>query len=120
MQAHNPNSKVLNLSDLEDMSRDDLRTLFSGLEIAYIYHDDIDKAGEHNEKDVFNAAEKTVKILSEKIKFLFNNSLCSNVIITADHGFLYQYSDLEEHQKITIGTIDSIECKKGILLELLQ
>lgn len=116
LQAHNPNSKVLNLSDLEDMSRDDLRALFSGLEIAYIYHDDIDKAGEHNEKDVFNAAEKTVKILSEKIKFLFNNSLCSNVIITADHGFLYQYSDLEEHQKITIGTIDSIECKKRYII----
>ena len=116
LQAHNPSSKVLNLSDLEDMSREDLRNLFSGLEVIYIYHDDIDKAGEHNEKDVFNAAEKTIKLLSEKVKFLFNNSLCSNIIITTDHGFLYQYSDLEEHQKISIGTIEALECKKRYII----
>lgn len=116
LQTYNPSSKVLNLSDLEDMSREDLRNLFSGLEVIYIYHDDIDKAGEHNEKDVFNAAEKTIKLLSEKVKFLFNNSLCSNIIITTDHGFLYQYSDLEEHQKISIGTIDALECKKRYII----
>lgn len=112
LQAYNTNSKILNLSDLKDISKDDL----IGVEVAYVYHNDIDSAGEHNEKDVFNAAERTKKLLLDTIEFLFRYSLCSNVIITADHGFLYQYSDLEEHQKITIGTIDSIECKKRYII----
>lgn len=112
LQAYNTNSKILNLSDLKDISKDDL----IGVEVAYVYHNDIDSAGEHNEKDVFNAAERTIKLLLDTIEFLFRYSLCSNVIITADHGFLYQYSDLEEHQKITIGTIDSIECKKRYII----
>lgn len=111
-----PNSKVLNMSDFDDLSRDELREIFSGLDVAYVYHDKIDTTGEHNEKDVFQAAQSAISEITEKIKFIFNNTLAGNVIVTADHGFLYQYSDIAEHQKISIGTIDAFETKKRFIL----
>ena len=96
-----------------------LRTkeIFSGLDVAYIYHDKIDSTGENKEEDVFEAVEKTINEITEKIKFIFNNTLAGNVIVTSDHGFLYQYSDLEERQKITIGSLPTIEKSKRYILD---
>ena len=108
--------KVLQFSDLNDLPREELREIFSGLDVAYIYHNKIDNAGEHSEKDVFAMAQQTIEEIVEKIKFIFNNSLASNIIITADHGFLYQYSDLEERQKITVGTPKALETSKRFII----
>lgn len=116
LKAKCPNSRVLNLSDFDVLSRDELREIFSGLEVAYVYHDKIDTVGEHNEKDVFQAAQSAISEITEKIKFIFNNSLAGNIIVTADHGFLYQYSDIADHQKISIGTVDALEVKKRFIL----
>lgn len=116
LKAANENSRVLSLSDFDDLSREELRDIFAGLDVAYVYQDKIDSTGEHNEKDLFVAAEQALREIVVKIKFIFNNSLASNIIVTADHGFLYQYSDLQEHQKITIGTVDALETKKRFIL----
>lgn len=116
LKSKNENSVVLNLSDFDTLSREELREIFSGLEVAYVYHDKIDTTGEHNEKDVFKAAQQAIQEITDKIKFIFNNTLAGNVIVTADHGFLYQYSDLEEHQKISIGTVNALETKKRFIL----
>lgn len=111
-----PNSKVLNFKDFDDLSREELRDIFSGLEVCYVYHDTIDSAGEHNEDTVFEAANKAITEIQEKIKFIFNNSLAGNIIVTADHGFLYQYSNLEERQKITIGLPECTESSKRYVI----
>jgi len=116
LTANNEKSRTLNFKDLDDLSREELREIFSGIETAYIYHDRIDNAGEHKENDIFSETQKAIKEITEKIKFIFNNSLAGNIIVTADHGFLYQYSNLEEHQKITIGTVNAIDTKKRYIL----
>ncbi len=116
LQTTQPKSKVLNFKDLNDLPREELREIFSGLEVCYIYHDTIDSAGEHSEDKVFDAAQKAITEIQEKVKFIFNNSLAGNVIITADHGFLYQYSDLEERQKITVGSPEAKEVSKRFIL----
>jgi uncharacterized protein (TIGR02687 family) len=117
LKSNNEKSCVLDFSDLDDLPREELREIFSGLEVAYIYHDKIDTTGEHNEKDVFLSAEQAIKELTEKIKFIFNNSLAGNIIVTSDHGFLYQYSELEERQKITIGSLPALEKGKRFILD---
>ena len=119
LRAYNPNSKVLSFDDLDTLSRDELRSTFAGLDIIYIYHNKIDATGDkaNTEKDVFNAVDETIQRITEKVKYLFNNSLCGNVMITADHGFLYQYSDLQEHQKITIGAVNNaVQVNKRFVL----
>ena len=110
------NSAVLNISDFDNLSREELREIFSGLDVAYVYHDKIDTTGEHNEKEVFISAQSAIDELNEKIKFIFNNSLAGNVIVTSDHGFLYQYSDIKEHQKISLLSVDALETKKRFVL----
>ena len=109
-------AKVLSIKDFDDLKADEAREIFRGLDVAYVYQDRIDYTGENAEKDVFEAAEKAIEEINEKIKFIFNNSLAGNVIVTADHGFLYQYSDLEERQKITIGNIQAVKSNKRFVL----
>ncbi|MGN1154262.1 MAG: BREX-1 system phosphatase PglZ type A [Candidatus Gastranaerophilaceae bacterium] len=116
LRTEQAKSKVLNFKDFNDLSRDELREIFNGLEVCYVYHDAIDSAGEHSEDTVFDAVQKSISEIQEKIKFIFNNSLAGNVIVTADHGFLYQYSDLEERQRITIGLPNSLEKSKRYVL----
>lgn len=116
LQSSNPKSKVLQITDLDDLSREELKDIFKEIDVAYIYQDKIDYTGEKSDKDLFNAAEEAIKELSNKIKFIFNNSLASNIIVTSDHGFLYQYSELEERQKITIGSIDALKSNKRFIL----
>ncbi len=117
LKSNCENSVVLNISDFDNLSREELRSMFAGAEVAYVYQDKIDTTGEHNEKDVFLAVQQAIDELNEKIKFIFNNSLAGNVIVTSDHGFLYQYSDIQEHQKITVGTINALEVKKRFILD---
>lgn len=116
LKSKNEKTVALKMTAFNDLGQKELREIFSGLDVAYIYQDKIDSTGEKNEKDVFDAVQKTITEITEKIKFIFNNSLASNVIITSDHGFLYQYSELAEHQKISIGTVNALETKKRFVL----
>ena len=52
LALHNEKTKAMNFEDLDNLSREELREIFSGIETAYIYHDKIDKAG-HDKNDVF-------------------------------------------------------------------
>lgn len=117
LKSAKPNSVVLDFEDFNKKPPKELKEIFSGLDVAYVYHDKIDSTGESNEEDVFDAVEKSINEITEKIKFIFNNTLAGNVIITSDHGFLYQYSDLEERQKITIGSLPAIEKSKRYILD---
>ena len=116
LQVKNPKSKAMLFKEFDTTSRENLREIFSGVDIVYIYHNRIDKTGEDFEDEVFDSADNAINEIKEKIKFIFNNSLASNVIVTADHGFLYQNGDVAEHQKITIGLTNSITSSKRFII----
>lgn len=65
--------------------------------VVYIYHNYIDKTGDDktSESKVFEATETELKYLLEIIKRIYNMN-GSNMIITADHGYLYQHNRLED------------------------
>jgi uncharacterized protein (TIGR02687 family) len=65
--------------------------------VIYIYHNHIDKTGDDktSESKVFEATETELKYLLEIVKRIYNMN-GSNMIITADHGYLYQHNRLEE------------------------
>lgn len=79
------------------MNREESRTLFRNHEVVYLYHNRIDATGDKRETEerVFEAAEETLIELVQIIKKLANANV-SNMILTADHGFLYQHRPLEE------------------------
>lgn len=99
--------------EFNDIPKDDpgFKELLKGYKLVYIYHNIIDATGDkaNTEKDTFSAAERAIDDilwLREKITKWLGGI---NIFVTADHGFLYQRSSLEESSKISKEKIDIID-----------
>src|SRR5699024_9841628 len=70
--------------------------------VVYIYHNSIDAFGDNNatEMDVFTGAEEAKQDIRQLIQRLVSNVSASNIVITADHGFIYQRDQVEQSQLI--------------------
>lgn len=79
------------------MGKEDSRALVRDHDVVYVYHNLIDKTGDtrDTEERVFGAAEETLKELLQVIKKLANAN-ASNIVVTADHGFIYQHHPLQD------------------------
>ena len=106
-------SLVLKADDILNMSRDALRETCKGKKLVYIYHNEIDAAGDHaaTENTVFNACNSTINTLETIVRTLKNNISATNIFITADHGFIYKRSTLKESDK-TSKDLNAIEMKR--------
>ncbi|MBF6426875.1 BREX-1 system phosphatase PglZ type A [Nocardia cyriacigeorgica] len=89
--------RAISAADVIAMPSDELRELYKQHQIFYVYHDRIDAAGDKapTERTVFEAAEKTLRELFHLVK-KWTNANATNIVITADHGFLYQDIPLEK------------------------
>jgi uncharacterized protein (TIGR02687 family) len=92
-----PASAAVLAKDVLAMGKEDSRALVRDHDVVYVYHNLIDKTGDtrDTEERVFAAAEETLGELIRVIKKLFNAN-ASNVLLTADHGFIYQHHPLQE------------------------
>lgn len=92
-----PASSAIQAEELMQLGRDESRALVRDHDVVYVYHNLIDKTGDtrDTEERVFAAAEETLQELIRIIKKL-TNANANNVLVTADHGFLYQNRALEE------------------------
>lgn len=102
LKAKSSNSLAITYSDVVAKSTGkELRDEFKGKDIIYIYHDQIDRAGDHGqESQVFDAVERTIEELKELVRFVSNGANVYRFIITSDHGFIYKRSNVEEYEKI--------------------
>jgi len=66
-------------------------------DLIYIYHNRIDKVGDDktSENKVFEAVDQEITFLIDIIKKIANMNGV-NMIITTDHGFVYQHQELHE------------------------
>ena len=71
------------------------RDFVKAYDLIYIYHDRIDKTGETNEEKVFEAVEDELVFLPEIIKKISNMNR-SHMLVTSDHGFIYQHNQLDD------------------------
>jgi uncharacterized protein (TIGR02687 family) len=73
------------------------RALFSGNDVVYIYHNRIDAVGDKRDSEdrVFEAVEESLVELVKVIRKL-SAANATNMLVTADHGFLYQNRAIEE------------------------
>jgi len=83
--------------DLLAMNRHQSRALIREHDIVYVYHNRIDATGDKrdSEERVFDAVEATLEDLVRIIKKLVNAN-ATNLLVTADHGFIYQNQTLDE------------------------
>ncbi|GGN18417.1 uncharacterized protein (TIGR02687 family) [Actinoplanes campanulatus] len=79
------------------LTRDELRELYQQHQVLYVFHDRIDATGDKpaTETRVFEAAEETMRELVDLVKRLANAN-ATNILITADHGFLFQHTPLAD------------------------
>lgn len=83
--------------ELMQLNQEDRRSLVRNHDLVYVYHNRIDATGDKrdSEERVFEAVEATLEELIQLIKKLANANV-SNILITADHGFIYQNRSLDE------------------------
>ena len=83
-------------------NRDQLRQLYRGTDVNYIYLDTIDARGDNakSEDEVFAAVDLVLQQLQELVGVLTRYVSATNFFITADHGFLYTRQTLTKLDKI--------------------
>lgn len=102
LQNREQYSLAIQYKDIANMNRADLRHTLHGKKVIYIYHNTIDARGDNadTEMEVFQAAEEAMVDIRQLINRLINTVSAVNILITADHGFLYQRDRLEQSQKL--------------------
>jgi uncharacterized protein (TIGR02687 family) len=115
LRAANAGSAAVRYTDLLKMKQQERRDLTAGKEVVYIYHDTIDAAGDkpQTEMKVFEACGDAIQEIANIVRIVVNELYGTNIFITADHGFLYTYSPLEESEKIASRLFDGNVCETG-------
>lgn len=100
LKSANPASVALKYDDIINMKRAERSALVKGMEVVYIYHDKVDKASHISDSAVFPACHEAIDEIKNLVRIIVNEFGGVNVVITADHGFLYTYSPLAELDKV--------------------
>lgn len=91
-----------NLMNLNSRSQE-AKDLVQNHDVVYVYHNRIDKLGDDKTSE-----EKVIEATAEEIKFLvdlvkkISNANVSNIIVTADHGSIYQHEQIDDSDFSTV------------------
>lgn len=99
LNGYEDRAACVNFEDVEGNNLQTNRELFKR-PLVYVFHNTIDEAG-HN-GDVVDACRKSIQQIAKLVKSLHASFNVSNVIVTSDHGFLYNDMEFEEKDKQTI------------------
>ena len=96
LQKENAKSRAVQYDEIKAMSQEELRTVFAGQEVIYVYHDQIDARGDKlkTENEVFVACEEAIDEIAKLIRRLTTSANTSHFIVTSDHGFIYKRDKL--------------------------
>ena len=102
LQKHCKASVCVQFDDIKNMKISELRKIFTGKQVVYIYHNQIDARGDkaNTEDEVFVACEEAVKEVAGLIHRISTNANTYHFIVTSDHGFIYKRDKLAQSDKI--------------------
>lgn len=118
LQSYCPASVCLQYDDIKNLKKDELREIFTGKQIIYIYHNQIDARGDKQitEDEVFDACNEAIKEIKDFINRISINANTYNFIVTADHGFIYKRNKLSESDKITVVNNSSASLNRRFII----
>jgi uncharacterized protein (TIGR02687 family) len=101
LQKAEPASKVIKADDLLEMTTKEGRDFVKDTRVVYIYHDRIDAIGDKQatEEKTFEAVAQSVDELKRLIEYIHGCLNGNRILLTADHGFVFQMGDLEVTDK---------------------
>lgn len=102
LNSYISNSRCIQFDDLKSMKKVELREIFTGMDVVYVYHNQIDARGDklNTENEVFIACNEAIEEIYAFIKRISVNANTQHFIVTSDHGFIYKRDRLEESDKI--------------------
>jgi uncharacterized protein (TIGR02687 family) len=97
LQRVKSDSLAVQFSEIASNSQDKNREIFKNA-VVYIYHDIIDSTGDKraSERRTFDVVPEAIDEIKRLVKSLHATFNVSKVIITADHGFLYNDREIED------------------------
>jgi len=103
LQKVNSDSMAVQFSEITSNSQEKNREIFKNA-VVYIYHDIIDSTGDKraSERRTFDVVPEAIDEIKRLVKSLHATFNVSKVIITADHGFLYNDREIEDKDLETI------------------
>ncbi len=102
LQGHNKDGVCVQFDDIKNLKKTQLREIFTGKQVVYVYHNQIDARGDkaNTEDEVFVACEEAISEIMDLIKKISTNANTYRFIVTSDHGFIYKRDKLSESDKI--------------------
>jgi 2,3-bisphosphoglycerate-independent phosphoglycerate mutase len=90
LNTYSPDSRCIQFDDVKMMKKAELREIFTGMDVVYIYYNQIDARGDklNTENEVFIACQEAIEEIFALIKRLSTSANTHHLIVTADHGFL--------------------------------
>lgn len=103
LQMYQPDALCLQFDDIKNRKIAELREIFTGRQLLYVYHNQIDARGDkaNTEDEVFVACEEAVREILEFIHRISTSANTYHFIVTSDHGFLYKRDKITESEKIS-------------------
>ena len=99
LKSEREDSVALKYTDLVTAKRSERSAWVKSKNVVYIYHDTIDEASHTSDTLVFPACDDAMEELKNIVRIITSDFGGTNIMITADHGFLYTYSPLTEDDK---------------------
>ena len=95
---------AIKAEDFLAMSRSEGREFIKPHKVIYIYHNQIDAIGDKagTESKTFEAARASIEELEALAQFIINSLNGHHVVVSSDHGFIYQDKPPENIDKSTI------------------
>jgi len=113
-------SMAITYEEIQRMSRHEMNEKFvgEGIKLIYVYHNAIDAEGDNakTEDKVFKATNEAFKEICGLIRRFSNEVNAINFVITADHGFIYRRTKLEEHDKTPKADTTALKSNRRFML----
>ncbi len=108
LKAANRTAAAVRYQDFIAMKMAERREKLGSAEVVYIWHNTVDAAGDKasSEAGVFEACGEAAEEIKNLVRIITNELSGTNILITADHGFLYTRSPLTESLKLGVPSED--------------
>lgn len=109
LRRSDPHAVAITYDSLvNEMSASQRKDLVKDAQVVYVYHNTIDAMGDKapTERKVFSACDETVKEIFGLVQFICRERIASQVVVTADHGFLYTDEPLSTSEHTVAAEID--------------
>lgn len=110
LQQNEESTDAIQYADFMRLSIEGQRGILKGNRILYIYHNWMDSVGDQRSSEyyTFESAENCVTQLEGLINRLYRSLNTYNIIVTADHGFLFNHNELKESDRQPAPELDSV------------